>query len=238
MSMQVLKQKSEIEDARSVLHERGLSLTDTRMKSFLRRFGLLGGMPIGDELKSWDVLKTVEFIEQQLPKDAPVLDIGAYASEILPILHKAGYTNLTGIDLNTDLNKMPFGNSIKYNMANFMATPYPDGSFSAITSISVIEHGFDQPRLLAEMSRLLKAGGYLIASFDYWPQKIDTTGMKFFGMDWILFSKEDISQFIDAAANYGLAPVGELLYDAEDKVIDCAGQNYTFGWLALKKIGG
>lgn len=238
MSMQVLKQKSEIEDARSVLHERGLSLTDTRMKSFLRRFGLMGSMSIGDELKSWDVLKTIEFIEQHLPKDAPILDIGAYASEILPILHKAGYTNLTGVDLNPDLKKMPFGNSIKYNMANFMATPYPDGSFSAITSISVIEHGFDQPRLLTEMSRLLKAGGYLIASFDYWPQKIDTTGMKFFGMDWILFSKEEISQFIEAAADYGLAPVGELLYGAKDKVIDCAGKNYTFGWLVLKKIRG
>lgn len=237
MSMQVLKQKNEIEDARRVLHKRGLSLTDTRLKSFLRRLGPMGGMPIGDELKSWDVLKTVEFIEQHLPKDAPILDIGAYASEILPILHKAGYTNLTGVDLNPDLNKMPFGNNIKYNMANFMATPYPDASFSAITSISVIEHGFDQPRLLTEMSRLLKAGGYLIASFDYWPQKIDTTGVKFFGMDWILFSKEDISQFIEVAANYGLTPVGELLYDAEDKVIDCAGKNYTFGWLALKKIG-
>ncbi len=37
---------------------------------------------VGDELKSWDVLKTVQFLQKNVGKNSSVLDIGAYASEI------------------------------------------------------------------------------------------------------------------------------------------------------------
>jgi len=64
--------------------------------------------------------------------------------------------------------------------------------FSAITAISVIEHGFESDRLLAEVSRLLKVGGYFIVSVDYWKDKISTDGLTAFGMDWMIFSREDL----------------------------------------------
>jgi SAM-dependent methyltransferase len=60
-----------------------------------------------------------------------------------------------------------------------MHTPFEDRSFSCITSISVIEHGFDGSRLVREVSRLLVRGGYFIASFDCWPEKIDSSGNYF-----------------------------------------------------------
>lgn len=234
--MKVLKNNSQIDIARKELTERGASCLESAFHGLLRRLHLIGGVKLGDKIKSWDVLETLKFLDTNIQKNEPVLDIGCYASEIIVALHKQGYTNLTGADLNPDLKLMPGQGSIRYETTNFMHTPFPDGSFKAITSISVIEHGFDAPALLKEMSRLLQKGGYFIASFDYWPEKIDTTGIKFFGMDWLIFSKEDVANFIQLAGSYGLKPVGDFNAESEDTPIECGGKKYTFGWLVLEKI--
>ena len=187
MSLKVLQNKLQIENSRQRLIEKGASCMESSFRSFMRRFGLAGGVALGDQVKSWDVLETLNFIEQYVQKEEPILDIGCYASEIIVALLKSGYTNLTGADLNSGLNQMPGQGVIHYEITDFMHTPFDDASFKVITSISVIEHGFDGQSLLKEMSRLLQKGGYFIASFDYWPEKIDTTGIKFFDMDWLIF---------------------------------------------------
>ncbi|PPC95361.1 MAG: hypothetical protein CTY33_01045 [Methylotenera sp.] len=236
MSMKVLKNNSQIESARKELINRGASCLESPFQTLLRRFRLHSGVKLGDKIKSWDVLETLKFLDQNIQKHDPVLDIGCYASEIIVALHKQGYTNLTGADLNPELNLMPGQGSIRYETTNFMHTPFPDASFKAITSISVIEHGFDAHALLKEMSRLLQSGGYFIASFDYWPEKIDTAGIKFFGMDWLIFSKDDVANFIQLANSYGFKAVGDFNANSEDTPIECGGKKYTFGWLVLEKI--
>lgn len=233
--MKVLKNETQISDARQDLIKMGVSGLATPLRSLLRRFSLINEIVLGDQVKSWDVLETLEFINRHTSKNAPILDIGCYASEILIALHKLGYKNLTGADLNPDLKKMPSQREIRYEVTNFMQTPFVDNSFEVITSISVIEHGFDGHALLKEMSRLLKPGGYFISSFDYWPEKIDTTGTKFFGMDWMIFSKQDVENLITLALDYGFAPFGELNYEAEEAPIECGGKKYSFGWLVLQK---
>lgn len=235
MSMEVLKNKSQIINSRKQLIKKGASSMESSFQSLMRRIGLLRGIILGDQVKSWDVLETLNFIEEHLQKNQPILDIGCYASEIIVALHKVGFTNLTGADLNPELNKMPYQSNIKYETTDFMQTPFADESFQAITSISVIEHGFNGKALLNEISRLLRPGGYFIASFDYWPEKIDTTGVKFFGMDWLIFSKQDVADFISQASEYGLTPLGELHYESEETPIECGGKVYTFGWLVLEK---
>jgi SAM-dependent methyltransferase len=188
-------------------------------------------------VKSWDVLASLNFIREHVKTTEPILDIGCFASELIVALHKLGYTDLWGADLNPNLSRMPYSSLIHYENVNFMETSFANESFQAITATSVIEHGFDAERLLTEISRLLKPGGYFIASFDFWPTKIDTSGIKFFGMDWKIFSKEEVAAFIYEAATYHLEPVGRLDFSAQDPVIKCGGEKYTFGWLVMQKSG-
>ncbi len=235
MSIEVLKSKAEITTARQELHRRGLSLTSPSWKRLARRMGPSKAIDVGDELKSWDVLKTVNFIEENVPRTAPILDMGAFASEILPILHRDGYSSLTGIDLNPNVKRMPHANVVHFEVADFMHTEFEDASFQVISAISVIEHGFKSEPLLAEISRLLRPGGYFVASFDYWPNKVDTSGVLFFGMDWTIFSEQDVRKFIDEAKSYNLTPCGEIDLTAIDKPIKCAAKEYTFAWLVLQK---
>jgi 2-polyprenyl-3-methyl-5-hydroxy-6-metoxy-1,4-benzoquinol methylase len=143
MSVEVLHSKSQIDQARVVLRRRRLSCTDSKLQSFARKLRLIRSLNVGDEIKSWDILKTEQFIEANVKKDSPILDIGAYASEILCILHRLDYSHLTGIDLNHDISVMPYADKIRYVVSDFMHTPFENGSFDAITSTSVIEHGFN-----------------------------------------------------------------------------------------------
>ena len=235
MTLSVLLTKAQIEAARSALDRRGLSCATPEWKAALQRYRLLSGIRIGDRVKSWDVLKTVEFLESQADRDAPILDIGAYASEVPLILHQLGYRRVAAVDLNPDVVRMPYAGAIDYRVGDFLRAPFPDQSFTAITAISVIEHGFDGDALAAELRRLLRPGGFFIASFDYWPEKILTDGIKLFDMSWTIFSRQEVEQFIAVAKRHGFAPCGPLVFDAADKPVSCFGRDYTFAWLVLQK---
>ena len=235
--LKVLQQQQQIDAARSELRRCGASAMDPWPLAWRwgRKLGLLSGMAVGDRVKSWDVLQSLQFLESALPRDAAILDIGAFASEMPVALHRRGFTRVAAVDLNPSLGNMPAAGAIDYRVSDFMATPFSDGTFAAVTSVSVIEHGYQPERLLGEVSRLLQPGGYFLASFDYWPDKIDTRDTRFFGMDWLIFSADDVRDLIGQAAAYGLEPVGELQTAADAAVIHCGGKDYTFAWLVLRK---
>ena len=99
----------------------------------------------------------------------------------------------------------------------------------------MIEHGFDGARLLAEVSRLLRPGGLFVASVDYWEEKIDTTGVEAFGMDWRIFSREEILAFFRDAEAYALHATGPASFSCDQRVIHWSDRHYTFGWMCLRK---
>src|SRR5271168_934492 len=129
MALQVLEEKAQISAARRELVELGVSTIDSPFRAILRRIGVERGIAVGDWVKSWDLLATLRFVEQNVKKSEPVLDIGCYASEILVALHRLGYSNLTGVDLNPDVGKMPYADQIRYTNGNFLHTPFEDASF-------------------------------------------------------------------------------------------------------------
>lgn len=239
MTLKVLQNKTQIRRARDTLQARGLSSVPGPIKRTIAkavsRAGLAQPLVLGDFVKSWDLLTSIEFLEANVPPDGAVLDIGAYASEILVALKKAGYTDLTGVDLNSRLKDMPFQQEIKYVTSDFMSTPFADSTFAAVTSISVIEHGFNPEKMMKEMARILRPGGFFIASFDYWREKITTGNTRFFDMDWLIFSEQDVNAMIAVAAEHGLMPVGDLYPQTGERAIEHGGFHYTFGWLVLQR---
>lgn len=235
MTVKILKSKDQNRQARIEMRDRGIDCTSPLIKKLLYKAGIGNQVSVGEICKSWDVLETIHFIEKKLRQDAPILDIGAYASETLCALHRLKYTNLTGTDLNPKLKMMPYSNTIRYFISDFMHTPFLDNSFSAVTAISVIEHGFNGKRLLHELSRILKPGGYFIASVDYWPEKIETSGIRAFGLDWLVFSQQELISFIDEAKNFGFTAVGDMDFKAKEKTVKWSGKDYTFAWIALHK---
>ena len=235
MTLEVLQSRQQVRQGRRTLRLRGLSFLPSAWRTWLSRHFPMPGIMVGDDLKSWDVLKTAEFIEQHVAKEAPVLDIGAYASEIPPVLCRMGYQRVSALDLNPNLAKMPLADRIDYRIGNFLRAPYADNSFAAITAISIIEHGFDGEKLATEMARMLKAGGFFIASFDYWPEKISTDGQDIFGMSWTIFSRLEIEHFIATAGSKGMKPFGPMNFAMGDKPISCFNRDYTFAWMVLQK---
>jgi SAM-dependent methyltransferase len=169
------------------------------------------------------------------PATARVLDAGASGGVILPWLARCGYKNLVGVDLDEHLP--PSTDVLRYERADLTRTPFPDGSFDAITCLSVIEHGVPVDDYLAEMSRLLKPGGILVTSTDYWHEPIDTSDNPH-GDNWRIFTPGEIQDLIARAGrDYGLTLSGPLDLACQDKVVhwEYVQRDYTFVVFTLVK---
>jgi SAM-dependent methyltransferase len=233
--LEVLQSKEQIKAAREAMKRQGRSVLENGLAKAMRRLGISKDLAVGDQVKSWDVSRTLDFISNNLPKDARILDLGAYCSEVPVALARMGFTGVCGVDLNPNVTAMPYADRVQYSVSDFMGTPFPASSFDAVTAISVIEHGYEPERLFSELGRLLRPGGYFIASFDYWPEKIDTGNTRFFDMSWLIFSQQDVADMLDVAKRHGLRPVGTMNPASSERAIHCMGYDYTFGWVVLRK---
>lgn len=191
-----------------------------------------------DAIKSWDVELALEAIEASVDRNAAVLDMGSVACAILPALHRLGYQRLHGVDLDPQVLRMPCHDAIDYSTQDMTATNFEDATFSAITSISVIEHDLQADALLREVARLLRPGGVFLFSTDYWPDKIDTSGVMLFDLPWAIFSAEEIAAIVRCAADHGLAPAGDVelvLRGVDEQPVSFADRDYTFLFGALTR---
>ena len=237
VTVRVLQHRREIREARRVLERRGLDCRTSALHNALHRVGLARGARVGDRHKSWDLQLTIDFLRSRVPLDAPILDLGAYASELLPALHRLGYSALSGVDLDPRVGAMPHADRIRYVEADFLDLAPPARGYAAVTAISVLEHGFQADRLLAMLGRSLAPGGFLVASVDYWPEKVDTSGVRLFGLDWCVFSRDELEALFARAADFGLELEGDAGLDAREPTIRWAGRRYTFAWFVLRRTG-
>ena len=88
------------------------------------------------------------------------------------------------------------------------------------------------------MNRILKKGGMLLKSTDYWQNKISTKNSCLFGMPDIIFSRGEINNIINSAEKNGFELIEPIDFTCEDKVVrwEHNGVELTFLFFALKKI--
>jgi SAM-dependent methyltransferase len=186
--------------------------------------------------KNWDSLAALACTLERTGPEARILDAGAEVfSVILPWLFLYGYRNLVGINLAFDrpVRRGP----IRYERGDLTRSRFDAGSFDAIICQSVVEHGVDVPAYLAEMARLLRPGGVLMTSVDYFSEPTATGGCRPYGMDYRVFSQPDIVDLLATARRVGLVPCDPIDLSCEERAIrwDTYGLEYTFLMLTLQK---
>jgi SAM-dependent methyltransferase len=186
--------------------------------------------------KNWDHLAAVSTILARTTASARILDAGAeFYSNVLPALFVCGYRDLHGINLS--FTGPARRGPIRYVPGDLTRTPFPNESFDAITCLSVIEHGVPLENYFREMHRLLKPGGVLITSTDYYPTPIDTRGLLAHGCPIKIFSKPEIQAALSLAHDIGLEPTGDIDLECKEKPIrwETYGLEYSFVIFTLQK---
>ena len=106
----------------------------------------------------------LEPINNQLAKDARIIDLGVYCSDVPVSFAKMGYTGVHVVDINPNLTAMPYADRVQYCISDFMSMPFQQASFNVVTAISVIEYGYQPERFFTELGRHLRSGSYFGAS--------------------------------------------------------------------------
>lgn len=190
--------------------------------------------------KNWDSLAALSCILNATGRQSAILDAGGeWYSVILPWLWLCGYRNLTSINLGSAEVPASVRGSIRYETGDLTATRFGPESFDAVTCLSVVEHGVSLEAYFREAARILKPGGVLVTSADYWAEPVDTNGRQAFGAPVRIFTKDEITAAIDLAAQFGLRPTGELDLRCDERAVRWDEQDleYTFVIFTLRKEG-
>ena len=195
------------------------------------------GLPAhNDRPKNWDLLVALGSILEHARPTGPVLEMGAPRySRLLPWLALYEYRQLEGIDLvfQAEVRDGP----IRYRRMDLTATTFPDRSFEAIACLSVVEHGVDMERYFAEAARLLRPGGVLVTSTDFWCEPVDVAGLEAYGGQVRIFDPADLASWLQVADRRGLEPVRPLDLRCGDRIVhwERMGLRYTFANVVLRR---
>jgi len=185
-----------------------------------------------DRPKNWDSLGAVSVVLGTVPTDGRVLDAGAARySSVLPWLRLYGFSQLVGSNL--EFVKPTRHGPVTFEYGDITACDYPDGSFDAITCLSVIEHGVPVEPFLKESARILRSGGVLVLSTDYDQHPQDTTGKHAYGVPVHIFTPDEIRELVDVAAGHGLRLRGELRLDNDERPVHWPRTDLDFTYIRL-----
>lgn len=167
--------------------------------------------------KRWEYPWALE--RAALEPGARILDVGA-GDSILPVyLAKHGH-DVTAVDLGMDGSAAErHGVTIDYVAGDMTALPLRSGAYDTVFCISVIEHLPDElvPRALGELRRVLRPGGQLLCTTDYYEDagaeiRHSSPGLEF-RVDWQIFDEQRLQRLILGAPGWRVEGAVDL--DAE-----------------------
>ena len=182
-------------------------------------------------VKNWDLTHVLPELS-----NGNILDMGCYGSLVLANAVRMG---IKGDKCGVDLNPLTEGMIVTgclYSVGDMCNTNYPNDHFHTITCLSVVEHGVDINAFAMESSRLLKSGGSLMVTCDYWPDRYQNLPGGCF-----IFCKEDLERLIETCNNFRLLMTEPMNWEYKDKVIDASlyypvkDVGYTFAYLKFVK---
>lgn len=224
----VLRYDSEVSEAINALKALNLPLHSTRVKN-------------------WDVFRAISFVNRHCERNAYILDVGCWNCPILAMAKVLGFRNLYGCDLVKAGLGVRFVNAIRrcsgfassrLSKQDLHSTSYASEYFDVVTSISVIEHAVRLPDYFQEMARLLKPGGYLLTSFDYWEVPLPELAAEPVMTRWgpmRVFSSDDVSKMLDVASEAGFKSLHPFESGCVERVTQWHGVRFTFAYLVLQR---
>jgi SAM-dependent methyltransferase len=200
--------------------------------------------------KNWDHWLLFKALTR-ITKDSPVADLGCGEGDTLRLLKAVGFQALEGVDFNISLllragqalsmcRERTLHPPYRLHRSDLHETPLNGGAFGAVVSISTIEHGVDVPRFVREAGRLLRPGGLLFITTDYWEDKIGTSdAARAFGLPWKIFCRDEVVELVKTAEAVDLQPVtnGEIPACA-DRPVYWNNRAYTFIAMLFRKFDG
>jgi SAM-dependent methyltransferase len=183
--------------------------------------------------KDWDLRHILPEIG-----DGNFLDMGCYGSHVIKNLTIKGVKgDMVGIDLSEPDMQLP---NARYLIGDLMNVPIDSGYFDNIACLSVIEHQVDLVKFAKEASRLLKVGGRVFVTFDYWEPTI-ISNVKMFGLEWNPLDTKEVKRLIYECEIVGLRLVEDVDWTIQEKVITkgfwAPGDfGYTFGIVTFEKF--
>jgi SAM-dependent methyltransferase len=208
-----------------------------------RRRGLC---PPTDSRKVWDNLIALDAL-QRVGVEESIVDVGCRNGILLTWLHQLGYRRLWGCDLKVPIpaleravkrrhlstllhgTAMVARNRARMKRSGAEETTFPTANFGAVTSMSVIEHSVDTAAFFREAARMLRPGGILFLSTDFWSRPMTTsTGDRVFG-------PEDVDRLTQEAVSVELVPLCQPQLEVGAPLIEESGLRYTFLTLAFER---
>lgn len=185
--------------------------------------------------KDWDLAHLIPEIG-----DGNVLDMGSSDSYILKnVCIKGTRGEKYGVDLQPP--DVPLA-EVNYHIADLTDTKLPTGHFTYVTCLSVLEHDVDFDRFAREVSRLLRPGGKLFITFDYWDPLL-VAPIQLYGLAWQPLDRSRVERLVETLHMHGLEILGELDLTCCDPVIRWGyysphpDMQYTFAMAAFEKSG-
>jgi SAM-dependent methyltransferase len=100
-----------------------------------------------------------------IPPSAQVLDVGCGTGSNLRLLVELGFEDVTGLDRSEDAIRWCREKGLPpVERGNLCALPFPDDHFDLVLATDVLEHIDEPDTAVAELRRVLRSGGTLIAT--------------------------------------------------------------------------